>query len=97
VSSKKKDYVCIIEATRTRAMSGRHARLMAEWTKRNASDLRTYCKGIAFVIPSLVVRGYLRAVFALQAPPYPSTIVETTAQALGWLRPRAPHPLPPRI
>jgi len=91
---RKTEYVVVVEATRSKAMNSRQARKMAEWTKRHATALRTYCRGIAFVIPSLFVRGILRAIWAMQSPPYPHTVVETTAEALEWLRPRAPGGLP---
>jgi hypothetical protein len=95
--TRRTPYVVVVEATRSKAMSGKQARKMADWTKLRAEELRTYCRGIAFVIPSLFVRGILRAIFTMQPPPYPSKVVETTEQALEWLRPRAPGPLPSQV
>jgi hypothetical protein len=93
-TKRQNPYVVICEATRSRSLSGKQAKRMAEWTKTNYAILHEYCRGIAFVIPSFFVRGGLRAIFAMQSPPYPSTVVETMAQAIEWVKARAPEPLP---
>ncbi len=76
-------------------------RMQAEWMKLNDAGVRRSTAGIAFVIPSAVVRGVLTAIFWLQPLACPHLVTESFEEAFRWARgklastPRA-EPAPPR-
>jgi len=48
--------------------------------------IERYLAGTAYVIPTAVLRGVLRAVFALQDQPSPYTIVGSMDEARAWVQ-----------
>jgi hypothetical protein len=66
------------------------ARMQAEWMKSNGPRLRERCWGVAFLLPSAVHRGVLKAIFKMQPIPTNYTVVGSIEEAEAWISQMAP-------
>ncbi|MCA9534839.1 MAG: hypothetical protein KC593_14210 [Myxococcales bacterium] len=61
---------------------------LAQWQDDNWDLIKERCLGVASVMPSPVVRGVMRAIFWMSAPPTREEVVDTVEEAvatvLGW-------------
>jgi hypothetical protein len=64
-------------------------RRCANWMREHQGTIRERSLGFAFVLPSPVARGLLKALLWLQSLPQAHTVTSTVPEALVWLRPRA--------
>lgn len=62
----------------------RHVRSTADWIRREADSISKICAGTAFVLPSPVARGVLRAVLYLQTLPNEHRVFKAEADAIDW-------------
>ncbi|MCR9160742.1 MAG: hypothetical protein ACE37F_04100 [Nannocystaceae bacterium] len=71
-----------------RIPSGANARLQAAWMKREQPIIGQYCRGLAFALPSPLMRGVLRGVLTLQPLVADHIVVDNEAEAVAWARSR---------
>ncbi len=62
----------------------RQVRLQANWMKEHRDLASTLSRGLAFHLPSPVMRGVLRGVLAIQPLGAEHVVVETEAEAMSW-------------
>lgn len=74
----------VIDATSAGTTSATQRRLQAEWMNLHAERLKELTVGVAFIIPSGVVRGFLTAILWIQPLPCPHEICGTLEHALNW-------------
>jgi len=86
---RRERFVEIFDATYTAPSPAVQRRQVAEWIRERAGLLKTYQIGVAFVIPSALVRGALTAILWIQPHPSPHTVVATLAEAERWAIERA--------
>lgn len=63
-----------------------HQKMQAQWLKDHKSLMQNYCAGTAYVIPNLVIRNVLKAIFALQKQPVPYRVCRDVSEAEEWLQ-----------
>jgi hypothetical protein len=61
-------------------------RLQAEWMKLNEAAIRRGTAGLAFVIPSALVRGVLTAILWLQPLACPHVVTSSFDEGMRWAR-----------
>ena len=66
----------------------RHARLQAEFMKNNRDKIAERVVGVAFSLPSPLMRGVLRGILMIQPMPCPHTVVATESEGVSWLKAR---------
>jgi hypothetical protein len=66
----------------------KHARMQAAWIKERFARLSDRCVGIAFVLPSPMMRGVLKAILAMQTLPVPYAVSSGEESAAEWVRSR---------
>lgn len=66
----------------------RHVRLQAQFMKQYRELIEQRVIGIAFSLPSPLMRGVLRGVLMLQPIPCPHTVVGTEAEGVAWVKAR---------
>ena len=88
VVERQRKYGMIMDAMRSERPTSRQRKLQSEWLKDQDANLRAYSAGTAFVIGSALVRGGLTAIFWLQPPSVPTTVVSTLAEAESWVTQR---------
>ena len=66
----------------------RHVRLQAQFMKEYRELIEQRVVGIAFSLPSPLMRGVLRGVLMIQQIPCPHTVVGTEAEGVAWIKAR---------
>ena len=56
----------------------------AAWMKAHENLIRTYCRGVAYVLPNPVLRQILSLIFKLQAQPVPFRVWPDRAAGIAW-------------
>jgi len=67
---------------------GRQVRMQATFMKTHRDLIERRVVGVAFSLPSPLMRGVLRGVLMLQPMPCPHTVVGTEAEGVAWLKAR---------
>ena len=83
-----------VTAAGAKMPSHRHALRQASWISERKERIKTRNAGIAFVLPSPLMRGFLRAVMALTPMHAQHEIFRDEQVALGWVRARLDEPAP---
>jgi hypothetical protein len=62
----------------------RHARAQATWMKSHDAQIARHVASMAFVLPSPLARGVLRAVLQMQPLPVEHRVFRREAEATAW-------------
>lgn len=81
---QEEPFALIFDARDAAYLPAKYRRRQAEWMEANHERIEHYLAGTAYVVDSLVTRGVLRAIFAMQSQPAPYTIVGTLEEAHAW-------------
>lgn len=76
--------VTILDASAGSRPSVAHGRLQMRWLDVHHDELRRFSLGTAFVVPSLLARSALRAIFWLKPMSQPHVVCKTLEEALRW-------------
>lgn len=82
--ARGKRNVVVIDASLGLRPTPTQRKLQADWINEHRELLAASCLGIAFVIPSPLVRGALTAIFWVAQLPIPHTVHATLASAIDW-------------
>jgi len=66
----------------------RHVRLQAQFMREYRELIEKRVVGIAFSLPSPLMRGVLRGVLMMQSIPCPHAVVGTEAEGVAWVKAR---------
>ncbi len=66
----------------------RHVRLQAQFMKNYREKIEQRVVGVAFSLPSPLMRGVLRGVLMIQPMPCQHTVVGTEAEGVAWVKAR---------
>ena len=80
--------VLIIEVDAGVTLDAALRRRQADWMTRQRATIQRGCAGIAFVLPSRLLRGMLTAILWIQPLPAPHRVVGTTEEAETWCHAR---------
>jgi hypothetical protein len=62
----------------------KYQRLQAQWMNENEGLIKNYCKGIAYVVPSLLLQRVLQFIFSIQNNPVPFKVFRNLKEAQTW-------------
>lgn len=80
-------YASVVSTARNAPMTrARHAKMQAKWIAEREALIAERCAAVAFVLPSAVMRGVLRAILAMQRMPSPYKVFEDEAEGIAWVR-----------
>ena len=65
-----------------------YAKRQANWMKEHRDTIAMHCRGLAFALPSPLMRGVLHAVLAMQPLGAPHVVVDEEAEAIAWAKGR---------
>ena len=90
------DYICrdqryalaLITAPGLPMAKTSHARMQANWIAERTPVIERLCCGLAFVLPSPLQRGVVRALLSMQGLPCPYKTFSTFPEAEPWLNER---------
>jgi hypothetical protein len=66
----------------------RQVRLQAQFIKQYCDQIEQRIVGVAFALPSPLMRGVLRGVLMIQPMPVSHTVVRTEAEGVAWVKAR---------
>jgi hypothetical protein len=79
-------YVALHEAVSVPLLGAKQRAFLAKWVGENADKNHVFCRGVAFVTSSSLVRGIITAVSWMHTHPYPSKTFSEREAALAWLQ-----------
>ncbi|MEM1324773.1 MAG: STAS/SEC14 domain-containing protein [Bacteroidota bacterium] len=83
---RQEPFTLIFDLTKAGIPKMKYQLQQAEWMKSNETLIQTYCRGVAYVIPNLLLRGVLKFIFSVQANPVPFQVCSTLPEGKDWAR-----------
>jgi hypothetical protein len=84
ILSRGERYVAIFDAREAKPMDVQLVKRQARWIDENAEALVRCNVGIAFVIPSPMIRGVFKAILWIRPMPQPYVVLNTMQEAADW-------------
>lgn len=63
-----------------------YQKMQAQWLKDNEQLMKDFCKGTAYVIPNLIIRKVLSAIFTFQKQPVAYWVGSNYTEAVDWAK-----------
>jgi hypothetical protein len=84
--ARKESIVIIFDASKAVFPGITYQKMQAKWLKDNEQLMKDFCKGTAYVIPKLIIRKVLSAIFTFQKQPVPYKVCSNLEEALDWAK-----------
>lgn len=82
----KNKLAIIFDATNAVFPALEFQKMQAEWLEDNTKMMQDFCVGTAYVIPNMIIRGVLKAIFAFQSQPVPYLVCSKNTEAELWAK-----------
>lgn len=86
IYDRKSSIGILFDATQASFPGLKYQNIQARWLKDHKQLMEKYCAGTAYVIPNVLIRQILKAIFTLQQQPIPYTVCGERAEAEKWLQ-----------
>jgi hypothetical protein len=86
VYEQKQKVALIFDATNAVFPAVKYQKMQADWLKENESLMKSYCLGTAYIIPNLIIRNVLKAIFTFQKQPVDFLVCKTFNEAAIWVK-----------
>jgi hypothetical protein len=83
--ARKLPYTLLVDATKVNSGDAHVRKLYSEFLSSNAYHLKQYCKGMALIVKSSIIRGAFTALLWLAPLPFPHKVYEDINEARRWL------------
>jgi hypothetical protein len=83
---QKQSIAILFDATNAVLPGTNFQKLQADWLKDNLDLMMNYCLGTGYVIPNLLIRNVLKAIFTFQKQPVPYAIYAKVGEAEQWVQ-----------
>lgn len=80
----EKPFALIFDASDAASPSIKYQQRQAQWMKEHQTLIQTYCLGIAYVVPNVLLRGILKMIFSIQKSSVPFKVFGSMEQGLAW-------------
>jgi hypothetical protein len=80
----QKEFSLIFELTKAPIPKLNYQLKQANWMKANEDNIKTYCRGVAYIIPSSIMRNILKFIFSVQKNPVPFSVFSTLEEGKLW-------------
>lgn len=84
--ASKKEIALIFDARKALSLNPIYQLKQAMWMQKNRQMIKTYCKGIAYVVPQTVLRKVLQLIFNISPNPVTFKVFEDFDEASAWAR-----------
>lgn len=84
-----KPYVCVMDGTDMLTPQVEFVRRQAKWMDEHRVNMQQVNLGVAFILPSALIRGLVRAIVHYQDLPVPHVSFPDSASAWQWAERRA--------
>ncbi len=84
VYEQKQKVVLIFDATTAVLPAVKYQKMQGDWLKENEQLMKDYCLGTAYIIPNIIIRNVLKAIFTFQKQPVDYLVCKTIREAEIW-------------
>lgn len=88
IYDRKEKVGIIFDATKAVFPGLTYQKMQAKWLKDNTDKMINFCVGTADVVPNVVIRNVLKAIFTLQKQPVAFIVCKEAKEADAWLEAR---------
>ena len=85
IYNKQNKIAIIFDATKAIIPGIIYQKMQAKWLKDNRELMVNYCAGTAYIMPSLIIRNVLKAIFTFQKQPVDYIVRKSEAEAKDWV------------
>ena len=85
VYEKQNKVVLIFDASNAVFPAIKYQKAQADWLKENEKLMKDYCLGTAYIIPNLIIRNVLKAIFTFQKQPVDYLVCKNIDDATNWV------------
>ena len=85
IYAKKQKLAILFDASLAVFPGITYQKQQALWLKENEDLMKEYCLGTAYVIPNLIIRNVLKAIFKFQKQPIPYYVSSEISEAEDWI------------
>lgn len=82
----KKNFSLVFDATKAASPNLKYQQRQAKWMKEHEDLIQTYCLGVAYVMPNIVLRTVLKMIFAIQNNPVPFKVFGELEEGMAWAK-----------
>ncbi len=81
---RKEPFVLVFDATHAPTPNPTYQQKQAKWMKAHEDLIKTYCRGVAYVMPNLLLRNVLKLIFGIQKNPVPFKVFGDLESGINW-------------
>ena len=81
----QKKVAIVFDATNAVFPAMKYQKMQADWLKENEQLMKDFCLGTAYIIPNLIIRNVLKAIFAFQTQPVAYLVCKNRTDAQIWI------------
>ena len=81
----QKKVAIVFDATNAVFPAMKYQKMQADWLKENEQLMKDFCLGTAYIIPNLVIRNVLKAIFAFQKQQVEYLVCKNRTDAQIWI------------
>lgn len=83
---RKQPFVLVFDATSAVVPGITFQKKQAKWMGEHQDLIQRYCLGIAYIIPSAVIRNVLKLIFKIQNDPVENKVFSYLEEGVAWAR-----------
>ena len=81
---EKKKVVIVFDATNAVVPAVKYQKLQGNWLKENKELMVNYCLGTVYIVPNILIRVVLKAIFTFQRQPVDYVIYNSSEEAYKY-------------
>jgi hypothetical protein len=85
VYEQQQKVVIIFDASNAVMPALKYQKMQGDWIKENEQLMKDYCLGTAYIIPNLIIRNVLKAIFTFQKQPVDYFVCKNNDDANNWV------------
>ena len=86
IYDERKKVVIIFDATNAVVPAVKYQKLQAYWLKKNRELMLNYCLGTVYIVPNILIRFVLKAIFTFQRQPIDYVIYSNAEEAFKYAK-----------
>lgn len=86
VYDQKQTIAIIFDATKAVIPAAKYQKMQGDWLKANEQLMKDYCSGTAYIIPNIIIRSVLKAIFTFQKQPVDYLVCKNNNEANIWVK-----------
>ena len=86
VYEQKQKVAIIFDASNAVMPAIKYQKMQGDWLKENEQLMKDYCLGTAYIIPNLIIRNVLKAIFTFQKQPVEYLVCKNIEDANIWVK-----------